>query len=52
MAIGLIAFLVFLGVVGSFVGRITRSESKPIRILKAFSIYDNLAKILIVPKET
>lgn len=52
MVIVLIIVLIVLGVCGSILGRITKSESKPVRVIKAFSIYDNLVKIITIPKTT
>ena len=49
MVIAIIVFLILLGVVGSVVGRVTKSEAKPIRVLKAFSLYDNFMKIVTIP---
>ncbi len=51
MVIAVIVFLVLLGVVGSVVSLVTKSESKPVRILKSFSIYDNFMKIVTIPKQ-
>lgn len=50
LAIGLLMFLVLLGVLGSIVGKVTQSESVGVRVLQSFSIYDNLLKIVSIPK--
>jgi len=50
MTIGLFAFLIILGIAGSFASKVSDSNSVPVRVIKSFSFYDNLSKILIVPK--
>jgi hypothetical protein len=52
VTIGLIGTLVLLGVIGSIVSKITQSQSVPVKVLQAFSIYDNLAKIITIPKHS
>jgi hypothetical protein len=52
LTIALLGFLVLLGVLGSLVGKFTQSQSVPVRVMQAFSIYDNLAKIISIPKRT
>lgn len=51
LAISLFALLIFLGLVGSIVSQVSKSEAKSIRILKSFSIKDNLLKIVSIPKQ-
>jgi len=48
--IAVFAILIFLGLVGSVVGLVSKSESKPIRALKSFSFYENFRKIVAIPK--
>jgi len=43
---------VLLGVAGSIVSKFTQSQSVPVRVMQAFSIYDNLGKIITIPKQT
>lgn len=52
MVIAVIAFLILLGVVGSVVSLVTKSEAKSVRVLKSFSLYDNFIKIVTIPKQT
>ena len=52
LVIGLIFTLVTLGIVGSFISSITSSEAIPVRVVKAFSFWDNFKKIIIVPATT
>lgn len=51
LTIALFLLLITLGVVGSFISKITNSEAKPIRMIKSFSFYDNLLKIITIPKQ-
>lgn len=51
LTFALFIVLITLGVVGSFISKITSSEAKPIRMIKSFSFYDNLLKIITIPKQ-
>lgn len=48
LVIALILILVLVGIAGSLVGKITQSNSTGVRVLKCFSIYDNLTKIITI----
>lgn len=52
LTIALLGALILVGVIGSIVSKITQSQSLPVRVFQAFSIYDNLAKIITIPKQT
>jgi hypothetical protein len=52
LTIAFFMFLILLGIIGSVIGKVTQSESLPVKVLQAFSIYDNLAKIVTIPKHT
>lgn len=49
--IGLIAFIVFLGIVGSILTKISTSHSLPVKLVKCFSFTQNFGKIIAVPKQ-
>ena len=51
MVIAVVVFLIFLGVLGSVASLVTKSESKPVRVLKSFSIYENFMKVVTIPKQ-
>ena len=51
MVIAVVVFLISLGVLGSVASFVTKSESKPVRVLKSFSIYENFMKIVTIPKQ-
>jgi hypothetical protein len=48
IVIALILILVIVGIMGSLIGKITQSDSTGVRVLKCFSIYDNITKILTI----
>lgn len=50
VVIVLIGFLVLLGVLGSIFSLTSTSEAKVVKIVKCFSLYDNLKKIVAIPK--
>ena len=50
LTIGLLGFLVLLGIVGSLLPKITQSQSLGVKVVQAFSITENLGKILAIPK--
>lgn len=51
LTIAFLGFLVFLGIVGSLVSKVApESRALPVKVLKSFSFYDNLMKIIVVPK--
>jgi hypothetical protein len=52
LTIALLGALILVGVIGSIVSKLTQSQSLPVKVLQAFSIYDNLAKIITIPKQT
>lgn len=52
LAITLISFLILIGIIGSLIGRFTKSEAKPIRVLKSFSFADNFMKIITISQQT
>lgn len=49
LTISLFSLLILLGLIGSIVSQVSKSEAKSIRILKSFSIKDNLLKIISIP---
>lgn len=44
--------LVVVGVMGSLIGKITQSQSLGVKVLQSFSLYDNVLKIVTIPKST
>ena len=52
LTIALLGSLILVGVIGSIVSKVTQSQSMPIKVLQAFSLYDNFAKIITIPKHT
>jgi hypothetical protein len=50
MTIGLIGTLIVLGILGSVFSLTSDSQSKGIKVIKCFSFYDNLTKIVSIPK--
>ncbi len=53
LTIAFFGLLILLGIIGSLVSKVApESRSLPIRVIKTFSFYDNLMKIIVVPKTT
>jgi hypothetical protein len=53
LTVGFFGFLIFLGIIGSLASKVApESRALPIKVVKAFSFYDNFMKIIIVPKTT
>lgn len=52
LVIALVLGLVCLGVAGSILTKVSDSQTLPVRAIKCFSIYDNLKKIVEVPRVT
>lgn len=50
LTIGFLGFLVLLGIIGSLLPKITQSQSLGVKVVQAFSITENLGKILAIPK--
>lgn len=50
LTIGFLGFLVLLGIIGSLLPKITQSQSLGVKVVQAFSITENLSKILAIPK--
>lgn len=52
LVIAVIAFICVLGILGSVVHRLTKSNGMGVKMLKCFSFKDNFKKIITVPKTT
>ena len=50
LVIGLLVFLVGMGVAGSLIGRFTNSNTVVVKVVKCFSLYDNVKKIITIPR--
>jgi len=48
LVISLIALICVLGIIGSLIDKIADIETVPVKIIKAFSFYDNFNKIITV----
>ena len=49
LVIALISFFILLGILGSVFSLASSSEAQIVKVVKCFSFYDNLKKIVSIP---